>query len=77
MGKALSGVLSCPCDRSRNSISIISGQWVGNNEILYASEPLSQLQRVLPPAGLNPEIQAVDLDNIVMVIKSVKFWNCP
>ena len=25
----------------------------------------------------NPEIQAIDLDNIVMVIESVNFWNCP
>ena len=24
----------------------------------------------------NPETQAIDLDNIVMVIKSVNFWNC-
>ena len=35
-----------------NSISVISGQWVGNNERLCAMEPRLRLIRSQPPAGL-------------------------
>ena len=55
MGKALSGELSCPCDRSCyllfNSISNISGQWADDIERLCALELHLQLKRSLPQAG--------------------------
>ena len=35
-----------------NSISIISGQWEGDNERLCAMEPSLRLERFLPGAGL-------------------------
>ena len=35
-----------------NSISVISGQWVGDNERLCAVEPHLQLKRSLLHAGL-------------------------
>ena len=35
-----------------NSISVISGQWVGDNERLCALEPRVQLKRSSPQVGL-------------------------
>ena len=37
-----------------NSISVISGQWVGDNGRLCAMEPYLRLKRSLPQAGLKP-----------------------
>ena len=34
--------------RPFNSISVVSGQWVDNNERLYEMEPRLQLKRSLP-----------------------------
>ena len=36
-----------------NSISIISGQWVGDNERMYAIKPNLQLKSSPPQAGLD------------------------
>ena len=37
-----------------NSISVISGQWAGDNERLCELEPHLQFKRFLPQAGLEP-----------------------
>ena len=37
-----------------NSISVISGQWMGDNEKLCATKPHLQLKRSSPQAGLKP-----------------------
>ena len=38
-----------------NSISLISGYWLDDNDRLCAMEPCLQLERFLPQAGLQPE----------------------
>ena len=39
-----------------NSISVISEEWVDNNEMLCAMEPLLQLKRSLHQVGFGPEL---------------------
>ena len=39
-----------------NSISVISGQWIGDNEMLYALKPLLRMKMFPNPVGLEPVI---------------------
>ena len=50
MGKALSGELSCPCDRS---CSVISGRWEVDNERVCAIEHRLGLRRFCLEQGSN------------------------
>ena len=44
-----------------NSISVSSGWWETNNEILWATEPRLRFER-FPPAGIEPKI-AINVDD--------------
>ena len=50
----MDGCLACDLIPFLNSISVISGQWVGGNERLCEMQPQSQLKIYLPRVGLEP-----------------------
>ena len=52
----MDGRLTCNFMFFFNSISVISGQWEGDNERLRAMEPHLQLERFPTAGGLEPKI---------------------
>ena len=56
IGLANSGSRTCDFFAIFNSISLISGRWVGDNERPYAMEPHLLLKKSSPQSGLEPGI---------------------